>query len=444
MQIENRDIGSLVEFPGNAKTHPDEQIGKIAASISEFGFTYPILVDADSNVIAGHGRLRAARALGMATVPVMVADGWTEAQVRAYRLADNRIAEDGEWDPELLKKEIEALLGFDFDTSITGFEQEEIDALFGVEPVSTNDPDAVPDTPEVALTKSGDVWVLGPHKIVCADCRNGGSYAALGGERFDACWTDPPYNVDYHRTIANDSMDALAFAMFLKESFRLAFEMLKPGGAIYVAHADTEGLNFRRAFTDVGFKLSGCIVWAKDSLVLGRSDYQWQHEPILYGWKPGAAHRWHGGRKLTTVAQVGEHSPFTEQPDGTWLIRIGDRALKVEGSAQLVEFASSLIREARPRASVQHPTMKPVALIERTLGNNIRPGDLVLDPFAGSGSTIIAADRLGASCRAIEIEPRFVDVTVRRWQDYTGREAVSANGEPFNNRETLAEIPASV
>jgi DNA modification methylase len=445
-RVELRPIDSLAAYPGNAKRHPPDQIAKIAASMRSFGFTYPILVDSAGVIIAGHGRLEAARSLGAATVPVMVATGWTEDQVRAYRLADNRIAEDGDWDEDLLRVELTALTDAGFDTALTGFSEEELAALFGTPADDGNDPDAAPAPAPVVLSQPGDVWTLGPHRIVCGDSRSADVYAALlGTEKVDAVWTDPPYNVAYQGaagSIANDSMSNNDFALFLRDAFTLAFASMKPGAAIYVAHADTEGLNFRSAFTAVGLKLSGCIIWAKDSLVLGRSDYQWQHEPILYGWRPGAAHRWHGGRKLTTIAQLPEGSPFVQQPDGSFTIRIGDRALHVAGAATVEELIPSVIREARPRASADHPTMKPVALIERTLGNNVRPGDLVLDPFAGSGSTLIAADRLGCSARVIELDPRFVDVVVRRWQEYSGREAVHATtGETFANRERLHGQP---
>jgi DNA modification methylase len=442
-RIEFRPPDALAAYPGNAKRHPPEQIAKIAASIREFGFTYPILVDSAGVIIAGHGRLEAARLLGAATVPVMVAEGWSDDQVRAYRLADNRIAEDGDWDADLLRVELEALQSAGFDASLTGFSEEELAVLFGTPAATGNDPDAAPEPPPVALSRPGDVWTLGPHRVACGDCRSADTYAALlGAEKVDACWTDPPYNVAYEGaagTIANDSMSDADFALFLRDAFALAFASMKPGAAIYVAHADgTQGLAFRQAFSGVGFKLHITVQWVKDRFVLARTDYQPQHEPILYGWRPGAAHRWHGGRKQTTIAQLGDGSPFVQQPDGSFAIRIGDRVLHVNGAATLDEVIPSVLHVDRPSASGLHPTMKPVALIERTLGNNVRAGDLVLDPFGGSGSTLIAADRLGCSARLIELEPRFVDVIVRRWQDFTGREAVHATtGETFANREAL-------
>jgi DNA modification methylase len=202
--------------------------------------------------------------------------------------------------------------------------------------------------------------------------------------------------------------------------------VMKPGAAIYVAHADTEGLNFRAAFNAAGLKLSGCLIWRKDSLVLGRSDYQWMHEPILYGWKPGSAHRWYGGRKNTTVVELGEGSPFVQQDDGSWAIRVGDRVMRVAGDVTVEESPSSIIYHEKPKRSAAHPTMKPVALVERQLKHNARTGDIVVDAFSGSGTTLMASDRLGMCARVMELDPRFVDVCVRRWQDYTGRRAIHA------------------
>lgn len=240
--------------------------------------------------------------------------------------------------------------------------------------------------------------------------------------------------------ILNDDMDSASFAEFLGTMFAQVYGRMKAGSAIYVAHSETEGINFRKSFEGAGFKLSACVIWRKDSLVLGRSDYQWIHEPILYGWKPGASHRWYGGRKQVSVAEIGDGSPFIKTTDGRWQITIGDRVLIVSGDAELQELVPSVIREEKPKRSDLHPTMKPVALIERMLRNSSRPGDIVLEPFGGSGSTLMAAERLGMSARVIELSPAYVDVIVRRWQDYTGQKGRrESDGMEFDDARTKAD-----
>lgn len=253
----------------------------------------------------------------------------------------------------------------------------------------------------------------------------------------DMCWTDPPYNVAYETKagkIDNDDLSDKEFKAFLVAAFQTAFDVLKPGGAIYVAHADTEGLNFRSAFSRVGFKLSGCLVWRKNALVLGRSDYQWQHEPILYGWKPGAAHRWFGGRKQTTIVEMsGADSPFQLRPDGKFEIQLGNSVMVVDGAATVEDLLTSVILESKPSRSEGHPTMKPVALVERMLRNSAKKTNIVLDLFGGSGSTLMAADRLGMFARLSELDPRYVDVIVRRWQAFTGKTAtLERTGQTFD------------
>jgi DNA modification methylase len=243
--------------------------------------------------------------------------------------------------------------------------------------------------------------------------------------------------------VANDDLADAAFLEFMRRAFAAIATAMKPGAAIYVAHADTEGLSFRKAFADAGLKLSGVLIWRKDSLVLGRSDYQWQHEPILYGWKTGKAHRWYGGRKQTTLAELGG-GPFAPLPDGRWQISVGDRVLIVSADAVVEELVPSVFNEQRPRRSDDHPTMKPIGLIERQLRNNTRPGDLVLDAFAGSGSTLIAADRLGLSCALVEIDPCYSDVAVRRWQEFSGLKATrESDGAKFDDLEPAKVMRAA-
>ncbi len=417
--------GDLKPYDRNARTHSAAQVDLIARSMTEFGFTNPILLAKDGTIIAGHGRLEAAQKLGMVSVPCIVLENLTKAQERALVLADNRIALDAGWDIETLRLELADLKLDGFDLSLTGFNLEELDGLLG--PVDGKDPDEAPAKPADPKSKPGDLYVMGPHRLIVGDSTDVGVIQRLmDGAMADVCWTDPPYNVAYESAagkIKNDDMDDKAFFDFLLAAFASVWAWMKPGAAIYVAHADIEGLNFRGAFRGAGFKLSGCIIWRKDSLVLGRSDYQWQHEPILYGWKKGSAHRWYGGRKQTTVLELGEHSPFVRLEDGRYQITVGNQTMIVAADAAVEEVVPSVIRVEKPKKSALHPTMKPVELIERMLRHNARPGDLVLDPFGGSGSTLIAADRLGMCARLVELDPGYADVIVQRWEDWSGRKA---------------------
>jgi DNA modification methylase len=426
-ELKNLPVSSLVPYERNARTHGADQVEQLMRSIKEFGFTNPLLVDEQNRIIAGHGRLQAALALRMEIVPCVVLTGLTDAQRRALILADNKLAMNAGWDAALLTAELQDLKLEGFDLTLTGFSLEDLDAMVGdLEP--QNDPDAAPDLPAEPVTKPGDVWVMGPHRLVCGDSTSVDNLDRLTqGALCDVCWTDPPYNVAYETKagkIANDDLDDKEFRDFLGAAMTAAYTQMKPGASIYVAHADTEGLNFRAAYRAAGFKLSGCLVWAKDSLVLGRSDYQWKHEPILYGWKPGSRHRWYGGRKLTTIIDLDQDSsPFKRRDDGKYEIRIGDAVMVIDGAATVQELVPSVINEPKPKRSEGHPTMKPVALIERMLRNSARPGDLVLDLFGGSGSTLIAAERLGMCARLSELDPGYCDVIVKRYEQYTGRKA---------------------
>ena len=446
--IELAKVESLIPYVRNSRTHSDQQVAQIAASIKEFGFTNPVLVDADGGIIAGHGRLLAARKLGLDAVPVIRIDYMTEAQKRAYVIADNKLALNAGWDNELLALEMKELEGLGFDLALTGFDQDELKDLQGLKvDGGLTDPDDAPDIEESYVSKMGDVWILGPHRVVCGDSTTIESWdKVMKGERADVCWTDPPYNVAYESKLAgsikNDNMDDAKFKAFLHDAFVAVFAKMKPGAAIYVAHADTEGYNFRHAFKEAGFKLSGCLVWKKDSLVLGRSDYQWMHEPILYGWKPGSSHRWYGGRKLTTVHES-SGSPFVKLDDGRFQIVVGDKVLTVSGHASIEESPSSVVFCEKPKRSADHPTMKPVSLIERQLKCNARSGDIVIDGFGGSGSTLMAAERLGMCARLVEFDPRFVDVIVKRYQEYTGRNAIhEASGRTFDDIASDSSVAA--
>lgn len=426
----------LVPYVGNARTHPPKQIIQIADSMERFGFTIPMLVAEDGTIIAGHGRLLAAQHLGFTEVPVMVARGWSDEDRRLYTLADNRLAESSEWDTEMLRLEVDDLLAAGHAAALgdIGFSADEIAALLpsalGEAGAGLIDDDEAPGLERVAVTRPGDVWVMGKHRLICGDSTSPEVMEILcDGDVVNACWTDPPYNVAYSTaagSIANDDLPDADFRAFLLAAFRAAASVMAAGAPIYVAHADTEGLNFRAAFTEAGFKLSGCLVWVKPTLVLGRSDYQWRHEPILYGWKPGAAHPWHGGRRNTTVADDG--ALVREAEDGAIHLDVEGKTLVIRGrDLDVSAIDGSIIRIDKPKKSADHPTMKPVSLIVAQLRNSARAGDVVLDPFRGSGSTLIACQRLRLSARLAELSPLYCDVIVRRWQEYTG--GIAVHGE---------------
>lgn len=417
-------------------------VERMVRCIEEYGFRIPILALADGEVVDGDLRLKAARAMGRPTVPVLLAEGMTPEQVRAFRILANSSVAWSRWDDEELARELRELWAADFDLELTGLPLDAIEDLLASldEAAGAPDPDALPE-PGPIVTRPGDLWLLGPHRLLCGDATSGADMARLmDGEKADAVWTDPPYNVDYHGkagSIRNDRMEAAAFRRFLDAAFAAMFAVLRPGGAAYVAHADTGGLDFRGAFAGAGFKLASCLVWRKDHFVLGRADYQCQHEPILYGWKPGAAHRWFGGRRRRTLQELGSLGRVEVLPDGSVSLFLDDRALRVSGRDLAVEeLETTLVFEAKPRSSELHPTMKPVALVERLLGNSSLKGDGVLDPFGGSGTTLIACERTRRRCRTMELDPKYADVIVRRWQEYTGLDAVhAAGGETFARTE---------
>lgn len=405
-------VTALTPYARNSRTHSDEQVAQVAASIKEFGWTNPILTDETGSIIAGHGRLQAAQRLGEAQVPTICLTGLTDAQKRAYVIADNKLALNAGWDDEMLAVEVEELLEQGFDLDLTGFGADEIDALLAdankVDEGLT-DEDAVPEVPAEPVSKLGDVWVLGRHRVMCGDATVLTDVELLVKDHLvDMLLTDPPYNVDYQGgtkdslKIKNDKMESDQFRQFLTDSFSTADTVMKAGAVFYIWHADLEGYNFRGACQDVDWELRQCLVWAKDSLVLSRSDYHWKHEPCLYGWKKGAAHLWAADRKQSTILNFD-----------------------------------------RPKRNETHPTMKPVDLIEYQILNNTKGADIVLDLFGGSGSTLIAAEKTGRNARLMELDEKYVDVIVNRWQEFTGQEATHAEtGQTFNemsNGETLQD-----
>ena len=379
-------ITKLVPYVNNARTHSQEQVNKLRSSLREFGFINPIIIDRDYGVIAGHGRILAAKEEGITEVPCVFADHLTEAQKKAYIIADNRMAMDAGWDEELLRVEIEALQAESFDPLLTGFDEKELSKLFddGLD-AKEDDFDVESELQKPTFSKPGDVWTLGRHRLVCGDSTKAETYEVLLGDtRANLIITDPPYNVNYEGSagkIKNDNMASEKFYQFLLDAFSCMEKALADDGSIYVFHADTEGLNFRRAFADAGFYLSGCCIWKKQSLVLGRSPYQWQHEPVLYGWKKKGKHQWYTGRKESTI----------------W------------------EFD-------KPKKNGDHPTMKPIPLLAYPIMNSSMSNAVVLDPFGGSGSTLIACEQTDRICRTIELDEKFCDVIVRRYIEQVGSE----------------------
>ena len=401
-KVERWNINKLIPYAQNSRTHSPAQVAQIAASIREWGWTTPILVDTEGTIIAGHGRLLAAQKLEMETVPVMVAKDWTEAQKKAYVIADNKLALNAGWDENLLNLQLTELTETGFDVYLTGFTDEEMAKL---KPIVLNggltDEDAVPEAPEEPRTRLGDVWILGKHRLMCGDSTNVDAISKLmNGQLADMLLTDPPYNVNYEGKtkealkIKNDTMDNDSFRMFLRDAFVSADTVMKQGAVFYIWHADSEGYNFRGAAFDAGWKVRQCLIWKKQTLVMGRQDYHWIHEPCLYGWKEGASHLWASDRKQTTI----------------------------------LEFD-------RPSRSAEHPTMKPVALFEYQMLNNTKGSDIVLDSFGGSGTTLLAAEKNGRQARLMELDPKYCDVIVKRWQEYTGQEAIlESTQEKFNER----------
>lgn len=421
--------------------HPDNpnqgDVDGIGSSIDALGFYGAVLVQTSTGrILAGEHRWRAAVARGASKLPAIFLDVDNDVAARIL-LGDNRWAARAIVDQEKLSS---LLQSFDGDLAGTGYSVDDLTDLLGEGAgagAGLTHPDAVPVSAP-SITVPGDVWLLGPHRVCCGDATSPTDMARLlpDGELVHLVWTDPPYNVAIEGaagTILNDDLADTDFADLIAGAMTSAFAALRKGGAIYVAHADTERLVFTSAFVGAGFKLSGIIVWRKNALVLGRSDYQWQHEPILYGWKPGGPHRWYGGRARTTIADATD-SPFRLQPDGSWHIVLGDRILVVTGTdVAVAELEGSVQEYDRPSRSELHPTMKPTALIARHLLNSSRAGDRVLDLFGGSGSTLIAAHSVGRVARIMELDPTFVDVICRRFQEYSGVVPIAeATGRPHS------------
>ena len=378
-------IDKLVPYVNNARTHSAEQILKLRSSLREFGFVNPIIIDREFNVIAGHGRLMAAKEEGIEEVPCVFVDYLTDAQKKAYILADNRMAMDAGWDDELLKIEIEELQNLGYDLEYTGFDEKELADLFGVDEkeVKEDEFDLTAALEKASFVERGDVWFVGKHKLMCGDATSSEDVAKLmEDKKANLILTDPPYNVAFKSsdglTIQNDSMDNNDFYEFLYLSFKNMADHLENGGAAYVFHADTEGLNFRKAFIDAGFHLAGCCIWVKDSLVLGRSDYQWQHEPVLYGFLQNGKHPWYSDRKQTTI----------------WNFD-------------------------KPKKNSNHPTSKPLDLLAYPINNSTQANAIVIDTFGGSGSTLMACEQMNRICYTMELDEKYASVILRRYVEDT-------------------------
>jgi DNA modification methylase len=400
----------LIASARNARTHSDQQIAELAASMKAFGFMVPVLVDREGILIAGHARVLAARQLGLERVPVIVVSHLTESEKRAYAIADNKIALNAGWDEELLRVELEALKDDGVALESLGFSEAEFNELLDqLSPESTPDEDTAPESPSTPVSQAGDLWQLADHRVFCGDATEAASYAAvLGGELAAMVFSDPPYNVSYRAPglgvgITNDDLGS-DFGVFLHKA--CTHMLLNTGGSLYLCMSSSELHTLYSAFTKAGGHWSTFLIWGKNRFTLGRADYQRQFEPILYGWRDGSPHYWCGAR---------------DQGD-LWLVD-------------------------RPHVNDLHPTMKPVALIERAVLNSSRRGETVLDPFAGSGSTLIACEKTGRIARLIELEPRYCDVIVRRWQEFTGREVIHcATGETYaqlSAKNSTADLPSA-
>ena len=433
-------IDELVPYARNARTHSEEQIKQIQSSIREFGFVNPVLIDGKFNIIAGHGRILAAKAEGLKEVPCVLVEHLTEAQKKAYILADNKLALNAGWDMEMLKAEIEELQDLDFNIDLTGFVKDEVDLMFHEDKEAEEDGFNVDKSlGEIVepITKRGDIWQLGKHRVICGDATIQTDIDKLtDGLLADMTFTDPPYNVDYvgktkdSLKIENDKMKDDKFYQFLYDAYVSMYGAVKPGGAIYVCHADTEGINFRQAMKAAGWELKQCIIWVKNALVMGRQDHHWQHEPILYGWKPGEAHRWYGGRNKTTVIKS-EDGVFVNKTETGFQITFNNEHQKVVLDVPAYEVKEILTDEItttwhinKPLRSGEHPTMKPIKLCARAISNSSKEGDIVLDVFGGSGSTLMACEQLNRICYMVELDEKYCDVIIKRYETFTGEKAV--------------------
>jgi DNA modification methylase len=429
MEIINKKVVDLIPYVNNARTHSEQQVLQIAASIKEFGFNSPVLVDGENGIIAGHGRVMAAKKLGLDEVPTIELKHLTKTQKKAYILADNRLALNSGWDNDLLALELQKLEEEGFNLELLGFDNTELSLIGDEEDVQDGltDEDEIPDAPIEPITKLHDVWVLGNHRLMCGDSTSINDVDILmGGGKADMVWTDPPYNVAIEGIagkILNDDMSDESFKKFLLDVYVCYFMVIKDGGVIYVAHADSERVNFTKCFKDAGFKLSQVLIWVKQSGTLSRQDFNWQHEPILYGWKEGAAHYFCGDFTRTSVID-----------DDIDIKKMNKAELQELVNSYRTEQKNTALRENRPSRSELHPTMKPVNLVQRMIEWSSKPKEIVLDLFGGSGTTMMACQNSSRHARLMELDPKYCDVIVKRWQDFTGKQAIlESTGEPYGS-----------
>lgn len=427
MKIEVLPIDSLKPYENNAKIHTPAQVAQIAASIQEFGNNDPIAVDENNMVIEGHGRLLALKSLGVKEAECIRLVGLTDDQKRAYIHIHNQLTMNTGFDMDILTQELKSIEGIDM--SFFGFDMDfSIDQDFDFDDGQNVEDELLSSSAaKDPRTKRGQLWQLGRHRLMVGDSTSEEDVDKLtGGEAMDLCITDPPYNVNYEGgtqeklTIINDDMDDLSFYRFLQNFYAQMLRVLKYGASYYIFHADTEGLNFRAALQEAGGQVKQNLIWVKNSLVLGRQDYQWKHEPILYGWKDGAGHYFVNDRCQTTV--------FENKPDLDSMTReeLADLAEKL--LAKLEEIPTSIIHHDKPVRSELHPTMKPVALCEKLIQNSSKRGEKVIDFFGGSGSTLMACEETGRICYTMELDTRYADVIINRWEEATGEKAVLMNG----------------
>lgn len=398
-------IELLVPYENNPRNN-DKAVEAVAKSIKEFGFKVPIIIDKNNVIVAGHTRLKAAKKLGLKDVPVIVADDLTDDQIKAFRLADNKVGEIATWNDELLLEELKQI---DFDMTMFNFE-EPLEATLNEDDF---DIDEAIESISVPVSKRGQIWLLGNHKLICGDSTTDDVLTLMGGEKADLYLSDPPYNVAVSNsqgmTIENDDMGDSEFKEFLSKAFYQVERVLKNGAAFYVFHADTEGLNFRAALLENGLPIKQNLIWVKNQFNVGRQDYQWQHESCLYGWKEGASHYFTKNRKQSTI--IDDSINF-------------DLLTAEELRTMLKDIQTSILKFDKPSKNTDHPTMKPLALIERLIRNSSRKNQIVLDTFGGSGTTLLAAEKLNRKCYMVEYDPKYVDVIIQRYEELTGKGAI--------------------
>ena len=443
VELREVEIAALKPYERNAKQHSQEQVDKIGRSIRELGFLSPCLIDQDLNVIAGHGRIMAAKAIGWETVPCVFIEGLTEEQRKAYILADNRLTELGDWNMDMVQEELAALAECDFDISITGFDT---DLRFDDSMAQISDDgwtEAENKMAEEPRSRIGDIYQLGNHRLMCGDSTDPDMVTALmAGEKADLLVTDPPYNFglggdesgaaqstdemsarrkrqEDGAFLLNDNLGEKEFVEFLTKAMTNAKDALRDGGAFYVWYATRTTEQFLAGMRNAGMEVKQILIWVKSHFMLGRQDYQWQHEPCLYGWKDGTAHYFLDSRKQSTVIE-------DQLPDLSHMKKADMEALLRE--IYKAETPTDVIREAKPNVSELHPTMKPLKLIARQIRNSSEPGQTVLDLFGGSGTTLIACEQMDRRCMMMEFDPHYADVIVDRWEKATGLKALKING----------------